>query len=130
MPPWSMPSSSSRRAHFSSSARSAQPNATWSRPTRNSLNCSAGAGVLVLVQADERAVAEHVHGVVEVGVGVLVDHRLGVEELLVPRNADRQVTNGERDVGEGRERGHVLSFLLSRVNGVRLSIRRESSRWP
>src|SRR5215207_7823441 len=40
----STPSSSSRRAQLSSSARSAQPEATWSRATRNSLNRSSGAG--------------------------------------------------------------------------------------
>jgi hypothetical protein len=37
---------------------------------------------LVLVQAEQRAVAEHVHGVVQVRVGVLVDHPLGVEGRL------------------------------------------------
>ena len=45
---------------------------------------------LVLVQPDERAVAEQVDGVVQVGVGVLVDHGFGVEERLVPGDADRR----------------------------------------
>ena len=110
IPPCSMPSSSSRRAHFSSSPRSAQPKATWSRPTLNSLNCSSRRGRLVLVQPEEHAVADQVHGVVEVGVGVLVEHRLGVEERLVPGNADGQVADGERDMGDRGKRGHGLLF--------------------
>ena len=65
----------------------------------------------VLVQPDERAVAEHVHGVVHVGISVFVDHRVGVEELFVPGNADRQIAHGERDVRERRKGGHgVVPF--------------------
>ena len=59
-----------------------------------------GRGLLVLVQPEERAVADQVHGVVEVRVGVLVDHGLGVEERLVPRDADREIADGEGDVVE------------------------------
>src|ERR1700739_4843902 len=43
MPPWLIPRSLSRSIHFSSSARFAHPKPTWSRPTRNSVNCSLGA---------------------------------------------------------------------------------------
>src|SRR5215211_1462297 len=67
-----------------------------------------GGGRAVLVEAEQLAVAEQVHGVVEVGVGVLVQHRLGVEQRLVPGDADRQVPDGDGDVADGRElvRGH------------------------
>ena len=104
--PWAMPSSSSRRDHFSSSPRSAQPKATWSSPTRNSLNALGRRRVLVLVQAEQRAVAEQVDGVVEVGVGVLVEHRLGVEQRPVPRDAHREVAHGQGDVGQRGKCGH------------------------
>src|SRR5215216_69843 len=60
----------------------------------------------VLVQAEQGVVAEQVHGVVEVGVGVLVQHRLGLQQRLVPGDADRQVADAEGDVGEGRKVGH------------------------
>ena len=56
-------------------------------------------------------VAEHVDGVVKVGVGVLVEDRIGVEQLLVPRDADVQVADGQRNVGERRKLGHEI--LLS-----------------
>ena len=46
-----------------------------------------GRGLRVLVQADECAVAEQEHGVMEVGIGVLVEDGVGPEERLVPRNA-------------------------------------------
>ena len=62
---------------------------------------SAGGGAFVCwCRPDERAVAEQVHGVVQLRVGVLVDHRLGVEERLVPGDADREVADGEGHVGE------------------------------
>jgi hypothetical protein len=70
-----------------------------------------GAGVFVLVQAQQRVVADQVHGVMEVGVGVLVQHRLGVQQRLVPGDADGQVADGERDMGEGRELAHAYSLL-------------------
>ena len=34
----------------------------------------------VLVQSEERAIAQQVHGVMEVGVGVFVEHGIGVEQ--------------------------------------------------
>jgi hypothetical protein len=61
---------------------------------------------VVLVQADERAAAQQVDGVVHVRVGVLVDDGLGLEQRLVPGDADRQVTHRQRHVGQGRELGH------------------------
>src|SRR5215211_7753574 len=60
----------------------------------------------VLVQAEQGAVAEQVDGVVEVRVGVLVQHRPGVQQGLVPGDADGQVADGERDVADGWEVGH------------------------
>src|SRR5262249_17004432 len=53
---------------------------------------------LVLVQADQSAARQEVHGVVKVRIGVLVDHRLRFEERPVPRNADRQVSDRKGDV--------------------------------
>ena len=85
MPPWSMPSSSSRRAHFSSSPRSATPKRDVVETDAELAELLGRRRRLVLVQPDERAVAEQVDGVVHVGVGVLVDHGVGVEQLLVPR---------------------------------------------
>src|SRR5205807_6961073 len=34
----------------------------------------------VLVHTEERAVSDHVHGVMEIGVGVFVEYRLGTEQ--------------------------------------------------
>src|SRR4051812_8822342 len=39
-------------------------------------------------------------------IGVFVEHRFGVEECFVPRNTDRQIAHGERDVRQRRELGH------------------------
>ena len=72
----------------------------------------------VLVQADEGAAAEQEHRVVHVGIGVLVDHRLGVEERLVPRDADREVAHRECDVVEGGKCLHGAAFLVL-FRGVR-----------
>jgi hypothetical protein len=69
-----------------------------------------GRGRPVLVQAEQGVAAEQVHGVVEVGVGVLVQHRLGAEQRLVPGDADGQVADGDGDVGDGWEVGHGCSF--------------------
>jgi hypothetical protein len=60
----------------------------------------------VLVQAEQRAVAEQVDGVVHVRVGVLVDHGSGVEEGFVPRDADVQVAHRQRYVGQRGKVGH------------------------
>src|SRR5207342_2258025 len=46
----------------------------------------------VLVHTEERAVSDHVHGVMEVGVGVFVEYRLGTEKRFVPGNADRKIS--------------------------------------
>jgi hypothetical protein len=65
----------------------------------------------------------------EVGIGVLVDHRLGIEERFVPGNADGQIADRERNVGDGGEGGHGLLLLggirtsgSDPVTGVRMSI--------
>ncbi len=68
-----------------------------------------GRGRRMLVQTDQHAIADQVHGVVEVGIGVLVQHWLGAEERFVPGNADGQVADGERNVGDGRKGGHVVA---------------------
>jgi hypothetical protein len=47
-----------------------------------------GGRVDVLMQADERAIADQVHRVVEIAAGVLVDHGLGTEERSIPGDAD------------------------------------------
>src|SRR4051812_2932354 len=57
----------------------------------------------VLMEPEHRPVAEQVHRVVERRFGVLVEHRLGVEQGLVPGNADRQVAHGQSYVLDGRE---------------------------
>jgi hypothetical protein len=61
----------------------------------------------VLVQPDDRAVAEHVSGVVKVGVGVFIENRLGIEQRLVPealtRQRDRMVID-QADAESGRPR--------------------------
>jgi hypothetical protein len=51
-----------------------------------------GRGLGVLVQPQQGG-AEQVHGVVEVGIGVLVQHRLGIEQRLIPGDADRQIAD-------------------------------------
>ena len=53
----------------------------------------------VLVQPDELPVADQVHRVMEVGIGVLVEHRLGTQQCLVPRHAHCKITDGERERG-------------------------------
>ena len=50
----------------------------------------------VLVQTEQSVVAKQVHRVVHVWVGVLVDHRFGVEECFVPGNTHGEITNRER----------------------------------
>ena len=60
----------------------------------------------MLVQTEERAVTEQVHRVVHVGFGVLVEHRLGVEQRLVPGDADGQIAHRQCDVGERGEGRH------------------------
>ena len=72
--------------------------------------------LLMLVQPEQGAVAHDVHGVVEVRVGVLVDHRVGVEERAVPGGADREVVDGERNVGE---RGNSVMSQFLPVRGCR-----------
>lgn len=57
--------------------------------------CSKGRRPLVLVQTDERAVADHVDGVVEFRFGVFVDDGFGIEERFVPRGADREFAQRE-----------------------------------
>ena len=72
----------------------------------------------VLVQSEQGATGQEVHGVVHVWVGVLVEDRLGAEERLVPGHAHRQVLHGERHMGETGERrhGNLLRFLLSALS--------------
>ena len=65
----------------------------------------------VLVQPDELAVADQVHRVMELGIGVLVKHGLGTEERFVPRHAHRQVADGERDVGDRWKCCHAYSLV-------------------
>ena len=51
----------------------------------------------VLVQPEELAVADQVHRVMEVRIGVLVEHGLGTQERFVPRYAHREIADGERE---------------------------------
>jgi len=63
-----------------------------------------------LVEAEERASRQQVHGVV-VAPGVLVEDRLRPQQPLVPRDARGQVGHGQRYVGHARELGHrAISF--------------------
>ena len=58
----------------------------------------------------------------QVGVGVLVDDRIGVEEVFVEGDADRQIADGKRHVGQGRKRCHGL--LPFRGSAVTMSMAR------
>ena len=115
MRPRSTPSSSSRAAHFSSSVRSAHTERDVVEADAELAEVAGRRRRAVLVEADQGAAADQVHRVVQVGVGVLVDHGLGVEERLVPRDAHGEVAHGQRDVGERGELGHVVPSLLVRV---------------
>ena len=53
-----------------------------------------GRGLRVLVQPDECAVAEQVNGVMEVGIGVLVEDGVGPEDA--PGTTERSPTDHER----------------------------------
>src|SRR6516165_5195398 len=58
-----------------------------------------------LVEPDQCLTADEPDDVPE-RPGVLVQHRLGTEEPLVPRHAPVEIGHGEGDVGDGRELGH------------------------
>jgi hypothetical protein len=63
-----------------------------------------------LVEADERLSSDQPDHVPE-GPGVLIQHRLRVEEPLIPGHASGKITDRKGHVGDGRELGHGL--LLS-----------------
>ena len=56
----------------------------------------------MFVEPDQR-VADHEHRVMEATGGWFVEDRLGADELLVPRPADRQIPDGHRDVADCRK---------------------------
>jgi hypothetical protein len=64
-------------------------------------------GCRMLVEAQQRASREQVHRVVE-AAGVLVEHRLGAKQALIPRDAYGQVGHGHRDMAHGWELGHRI----------------------
>ena len=70
----------------------------------------------VLVQAEQR-VAEEVDGVMEPGIGVFVEYRLGVEQGLVPRDAHCKIAYGQRNVRDRRECCHVRSPTFRELCG-------------
>src|SRR6476619_5564035 len=59
MRPRSMPISSRRAAHFSSSTRSATPNETWSRPTRYTVWCMSGSVSSSIAGSASKSVSYH-----------------------------------------------------------------------
>ena len=71
-----------RRDHFSSS-RVGAPEGDVVEADAELAEARHRGRLLMLVQAEQRAVAQQVDRVVEGGVGVLVEHRLGVEQRLV-----------------------------------------------
>jgi len=79
---------------------------------------AAGRRRRVLMKAEQLPLADHVHGVVEVGLRVLVQHGRRVQQPLVPRNTDGQVAHRERDMVQPGERCHGVSFLFA-MNGSR-----------
>ncbi len=66
-----------------------------------------GGRAVVLVDAEQRAAVEQPHLMPEAGVGVLVERRVGAEQVAVPGAADLEVAHRDRDVVE-RWKGHVL----------------------
>ena len=99
MPPCSMPSSSRRRGPLLELGAVGAAEGDVVETDAVLAEALGGAGVLVLVQAEQRAVAEQVHGVVHVGVGVLVEHGLGVE--AAPRTTGRSRTGRGRSARRG-----------------------------
>jgi hypothetical protein len=108
MPPWSMPSWSRRVAHSSSSPRLATPKLTWSRPDAELAELLLGGRGVVLVEPDERA-AHQEHGVVHVGVGVLVDDGFGTEQGPIPEGTSIQIADRESNVGNRGKLDHLRS---------------------
>src|SRR3954454_5547882 len=77
-------------------------------PVRRSLNGPSGplpGGVSV--QAEELPTIKDEDRVVEAADGlVLVEHGLGPEQVAVPADAPVEIGHGDRNVCEGRKRGH------------------------
>jgi hypothetical protein len=51
---------------------------------------------VVLMDAEQRAVVERPDQMSEPCVGVLVEHRIGADQCLVPGSADAEIAHGER----------------------------------
>jgi hypothetical protein len=64
-------------------------------------------GCRMLMEAQKRASREQVHRMVE-AAGVLVEHRLGAKQALIPWDAHGQVGHGHRDMAHGWELGHPI----------------------
>src|SRR6202012_5532099 len=76
-----------------------------------------GRRVFMLVYSQQGAAVEDPHQVTESGSGVFVDHRVDAEQPAVPRSADGDVADGQRDVVEGRKCHDSVFLSGERASG-------------